>query len=138
MTTILVMLCVNDPDNGSPLGLIDGVEIGELPLRLEGPQGFDREFGPIGTTSFASTSSTITVGGQVFRHRGYSTWVGNWCWDAAHMTVDAVLALLNHLKAEGWDCHEAEESLYERWRRPQPLTMTDLIRAGWPQEASHA
>ena len=131
MTAIQVAFCCNDPDNGSPTGRIDAVRIREL-IHVAGPieerNGVDGDL--IGSTVFAANKRFVVIAGKYFPHRGYSTWVGNWCWDAAWMMPADALDLLNHLKGMEWVCEEAECSLFERWKQPGELTMDDLVAAG--------
>ena len=131
-----VMLNVNDHRNGIAMGWIEAVHIDDL-IQLDGPGCWDDEdeekaqAGDLdGLVKFEANRTTVTIGGATFRYRRYFEWMGNWCWDMAQMDAPTVLELLNHLKRLGWDCNEAESSLFARWRELGDLTMEDLERAG--------
>lgn len=128
MKLFTVMLCVNDPDNGAFTGRVHSIEVDHELISLEGPiEEVDEDL--VATTEVVLGKGSITIGGELFQHRGHSNWVGNWCWDAVMMTPMVTLSLLNHLKRLGWGCHLAETGLFERWRQPGDLAMEHLKAA---------
>lgn len=115
MSDILVMLAVNNWRNGSHQGFIDQIEFDDW-LKLEG----------LRTACRHEKDGTLRIGRRHFPIRGYGTWVGNWCWDAARVTTEVAQEIAEYLRASGrWSCFEAEEHVFEAWENGAPLRFTD-------------
>jgi hypothetical protein len=104
---ITVSLCCNDPDNGMPLGRVCAIEIGDN--EFEAPDGGFFGGGNklrIGLAKpFRSPSrcnQAFKISRRIFPCCGWTSWYGNWCWDATRMTGVDVLQLIRYLREIGW------------------------------------
>jgi len=104
-----LMLAVND-DNGMHTGQVDQVEVDDL-ICLEGE--------PV---SCIYLPCALMIGSLWFEHKGYQTWVGNICWDCATLESVHIATIINYLRSIGWDCTEAETSLFEAYHNGNPIT----------------
>jgi hypothetical protein len=117
-----LMLAVNDHHTGNFTGQVDQIEIDDL-IYLEGQSAscqvqFHRP-------------RWLEIGGLRFNLKGYRRWVGNICWDCATLEHIHVPRIIEHLRTIGWDCTEAETSLWEAYRDGQPITakmLEDLMK----------
>lgn len=114
--TIFLMFCTNDPDNGSHTGRSDSFEFDDL-MRLEGGSVVCRHIG-----------NSIKIHRRKYPILSYGSWIGNWCWDGARVTVETANAIANYLQSlDEFSCNEAEEGLYEAWQAKQPIDFGKVI-----------
>lgn len=86
--TFTVMLCCNDPRNGSFTWRVHNVEIDdEFRLEAVPENGFSLGIAPDG----------IRVFRRRFKAQGHARWVGNWCWDAVQMELQEARRLVRYL-----------------------------------------
>lgn len=115
-------ICCNDPDNGSPLGRSETVQItngkfGSFDTTLEGPPIVTRrEDGYLQFSRFR------------IPFRSYREWFGNWCWDVALVTREQGRRAAIILLQRGWTITEGPEAIYNC---KKPL---DLTKALWDSE----
>ena len=98
-----VMLACNDPDNGNWTGKADMVEIEgiELEGRAVSVDHYPRK---MRKALSGEGIETLRIGRCVVPSLGYRRWVGNWCWDCAHVRAMNALHILNYLVSRGWRC----------------------------------
>jgi hypothetical protein len=56
----------------------------------------------------------------------YTTWVGNWCWDAAQLSPEDTARLVNHLKRRGWENEGGWIEMGEKWDSGYVFTASDF------------
>jgi hypothetical protein len=118
---IRIMLCENDPDNGSFSGKLWAIEIQDwLELRAYDMNGYNLTY-PV--------KEKFRLHRKVFDFKSGQSWVGNWCWDSVYMSGVDTLRLLNHLKEQrakdGMKLWQAEAGLSQWcdwWDSLEPLT----------------
>lgn len=121
-TSVVVMLAVNDPNNGNFADECTAVEIADLITVYERGEPLPVAIVPDQTrTRSVVQAGVLVVGDGRYRYWDYKYWVGNWCWDAVRMKVDAAARLLEQLRTKGWSYDEAETSLAEAWEKGEPL-----------------
>jgi hypothetical protein len=105
-----IAFCCNDHRNGMFIGRFDAVNFslaGEL-VELEGPP----------TVIRILDKGRLQISRYLFRHRGYTEWVGNWCWD--EFWIPEAARLLRVLRKRGFTCHCAPTRFFEAFnRKPQ-------------------
>lgn len=117
---LTVSFCCNDPDNGNFAGCVAGIEIHGVdgcdirfePRRLPDPkftlvEGVSKRFQAKGDTG------RFRVARLLFGCSAWSSWYGNWCWDATRMRFEEVLRLCRALRHAGWSCDEADVAFGE-------------------------
>jgi len=105
-----LMLAVND-NNGMHTGQVDQVEVDDL-ICLAGE--------PVPCSTHLPRA--LRINSLRFKHKGYQTWVGNICWDCATLESAHIATIINYLRSIGWDCTEAETSLFEAYHNGKPIT----------------
>lgn len=55
---------------------------------------------------------------KALRLLSYTTWAGNWCWDAAQLSPDDTAKVANYLKRRGWHCEGGWEDMGDKWEQP--------------------
>lgn len=114
--SIIVMLACNDPHNGHCRNRCDSIHVGSSnSIELHGPE--------IRTNI---SGNKVRLGRRIFRHVGMGTWVGNWCWDAAWVEPETCVEILNWLVERGFECECAESSIFDKLKRKEPVTVSDL------------
>jgi len=116
MNEISLMLRVNDEKTGAFLGRVDQIHIGDDLMDLEGPSLECR----------TERVLKLVLGDLRFALKSYACCVGNWCWDRALLEIGHLPRLLQGLMDHGWDCIEAESSLFEMWQRGKVPTVEQL------------
>lgn len=119
-TSVVVMLAVNDPQNGNFAGDCISVDISDV-IRVGGdeaalPVAFVHD-----RSASANLGGVLVIETERYRYWNYRGWVGNWCWDAARMKVEDVAKLLEQLRSAHWTCVEAESALFDAWKTGEPL-----------------
>lgn len=64
---------------------------------------------------FSRLDGFVRISRRKFPIIGYSTWVGNWCWDSVSVTFEVGADLLNYLKSLGWHCEGGTIHLGNIW-----------------------
>lgn len=124
---IHVMFCCNDHRNGSPTGRVSAINLGEA-LGLECVV-----LG--GEPTYSHGGDSVRIGRKSFPAKSYSEWVGNWCWDAAWMTPEAVADLLAHVQGLHWREHRKFAAqhgytpLFDKWLAGERITAEELTEA---------
>lgn len=105
--TIFLMFCVNEPDYGQNTGKADAFEFdGFDTMKIEGLPVTCKRIG----------RDKLKISRRTFPILSYGSWIGNWCWDGARVTVETANEIAAYLKSLGkFDCVEGEESLYDAW-----------------------
>ena len=123
-TTIELMLCCNDDRNGMNTGHADGIDLcdnGDIMMALRGTPRVCRLVGNV-----------LTIGRIKVTAITYQTWVGNWCWDCARVTLEDAARVLNYLRTCGWDCemgYEVLADLYEdAWESIAVEDLAEIMR----------
>jgi hypothetical protein len=106
-----LMLAVNDHRNGNHTGQVDQVEVDDL-IYLEGE--------PVSCN--VNERQNLEVDNLRFYLENYNTWVGNICWDCATLESADIAKIVNYLRLIGWDCTEAETSLFDAYHDGEPIT----------------
>lgn len=99
-----IMLAVNDPDNGCHSGYLRAVDFDDL-LSV---WAYDNAM----TCRYISDHK-LRIGRRVFPIQGYTTWVGNWCWDAISVDYDTANAIAEHIRNSGK--FSPEQGVIEVW-----------------------
>ena len=132
--TLTLMLCVNDPNNGNHTGRVEGIEFcvpGELdaPIKLESSYW---DWGP--ACRRVDGGKHLKISRRTFPIRGYSTWVGNWCWDAAIVTVETANRILAYLQSQHdprgnsyWTVDHAYSEIYDAWEKGEAIDLQKHI-----------
>ena len=123
-TTIELMLCCNDDRNGMNTGHADGIDLcdnGDIMMALRGTPRVCRLVGNV-----------LTIGRIKVTAITYQTWVGNWSWDCARVTLEDAARVVNYLRMCGWDCemgYEALADLYEdAWESIAAEDLAEIMR----------
>ena len=111
---MLLMLCCNNPDNGMHTGRCDSIEVfasvkdSDPLLKLHGS-----------SWRCVRDGSWLKIGHQRLFCTGYKEWVGNWCWDAAHVpaTFDVARLLVALQRSPLWDAETGVMLLYDAWKK---------------------
>lgn len=120
---IELMLCVNDVDNGLHTGRVDGIDLydGEIVLSLRGqPLKCDV------VKSRTGKGRSLQIGHIYVPLVSYGTWVGNWCWDSAEVSIGDAVRVVNYLRKRKWDCEQGYSNLYEMYHAGQDISLADL------------
>lgn len=102
-----IMFACNDYRNGSGQGWFDQIIIEKYEATIDCPR----------TVIKYIDSNHVRIGRMVFEHRGWSEWVGNWCWDQLYI-LD-YKRLLRMLRSKGATCECAHTPLF-RWFNGPP------------------
>lgn len=104
---MILELCCNNPNNGSPLYQSETVQIsaagGEFEITMEGP--------PIVTRLRAD--GRLQFGTLILPITGYKEWFGNWCWDAASVDHKQARRALCYMIQRRWQCTEGPSEVYD-------------------------
>lgn len=115
--TLLLMFAVNNPENGVQMGVSVAFDFDNL-FHLEGNTIVCRYIEP----------DKLKIGRRIFPILSYGTWIGNWCWDGAEVTLETASQIATYLQSlNRFDCHEAEESLYDAWENGSPILFTEKM-----------
>ena len=119
---IQVLLLVNNPDNGLPLGYTECVDIGSEGMQLSGRKL--RCY--VIRAKNSHNLRFLRLGHISVRIDSYTRWAGNWCWDM--VTVDAAGAakIVNYLRRRQWEIESGWTSLFEKFRSGQEIAAADL------------
>ena len=132
--TLTLMLCVNAPDNGNHTGRVEGIEFcvpGELdaPIKLESSYW---DWGP--ACRWVDSGKHLKISRRIFPIQGYSTRVGNWCWDAAIVTVETANQILAYLQSQHdrrgnpyWTVDSGWTEIFDAWERKEPIDLQKYI-----------
>lgn len=117
---VRVGLLVNDYRSGNHTRQADTIELddGET-LQLSGQ--------PI--ACYRQGRHYLKFGRMVIRLLGYSTWVGNWCWDSALFKIEDAARIINYCKRAGWTVAEGEIHLYDKYQDGSDITADDIRQA---------
>lgn len=122
---IILHIACNDYRNGLPQHYADAFDFGtDAPLLClrDGRVRYRVE-----TSPNSNKVRYLHIGRLKVRCLGYSTWVGNWCWDAARVSIDDAARLLAYLQRSGrWTCEEGATKLFRLWHAGEPITVDDL------------
>lgn len=123
----LHMAC-NNPDNGNHTGQADAIQFFggddlDPMLMLTGR--------PLRCRPWISHKSGKTRHLQLghfpgIRIVGYTTWVGNWCWDAAQISDADAAKVANYLRKRGWHNEGGWVDMDEKWDSETPFTEQDF------------
>lgn len=100
-----LMLCCNDHRNGMHTGRVDGADLmygGDIALALRGRPLTCKLMGDI-----------LQIGHVKVQPITYQTWVGNWCWDSAKLSLDDAARVLTYLRKRAWDCEMGYKALWD-------------------------
>ena len=133
---ILVMLCVNDPDNGCDTGRVSAIEFSAQAdsvnpmIKLESSYW---NWGPV-CRLLEGDPKRIKISRRTFPILGYRTWVGNWCWDAALVTIETANQILAYLKSQHdrkgnpyWSPDQAWTEIWEAWEKGEKIDLAKFI-----------
>jgi hypothetical protein len=119
--TVRLYLAVNDHRNGEPTGRIRALDILDV-ISLEAP-----EPPPTCVIYPYRTPPHLEIDGYPYWIEGYTSWVGNWCWDAVTVSDDDAVDILDRLrKTERWTITEGERGVYGKWKRGEKILAADL------------
>lgn len=115
--TILIMFAVNELDYGQNTGKADAFEFdGFDTLKIEGLPVCCKRIG----------NDMIRISRRKFPIISYRSWIGNWCWDGARVTIETANQIANYLRSTGkFECVEGEESIYTAWNNGIPIDLTN-------------
>ncbi len=131
---ITVSFACNNPDNGLPTGKVAAVCIhGSCDIELEGPNypepsNILREVEkPVDAPDRCDRG--FKLGRYTFPCYGWTSYYGNWCWDATRMTGIDVLVLLRTLRELGYRCVASDVDFGEAYDGGRELTPALVQRA---------
>lgn len=108
MSTTLVNLACNRPENGSFMGRIYGVNYGD-----DMSIGLTVIAEPIGMGLRFLDGNRIRVSRRIFRYVSERDWCGNWCLHAFRMEHREARRLLRYLRESGiWCCESGPTRLF--------------------------
>lgn len=109
--TMLIMFACNHYDNGSDLGKADAFEFGDL-LHIAGGWIVVRRIGV----------DKLRIGRRVFPIISYGSWIGNWCWDGARVTLEVANRIAAHLQATGrFNAEHGEATIFDMWHEGKSI-----------------
>jgi hypothetical protein len=123
-------LASNNPRNGFPDGWIRALKVYtasehlEPCLELHGPVS-DSDDEPDGVPGHIDRQDFRVVFDRcgAFAIKGYSTWVGNWCWDEVAMVPSTLADLLTRLQRDAsWTLEAGWADFANRWERGEAIT----------------
>lgn len=121
MSDMLLMLAVNNPDNGCDSGRVCAIT-----FEYENSPDFALELEDGDMVCRRESDGSLRIGRRRFPIHGYATWVGNWCWDCARVTTETAQEIAEYLRASGkWHLLSGYEELFEAWESGAPLRFTD-------------
>lgn len=114
-----LMLCCNEPENGSQRDFVDAIQFGigrgnfefgtdwvdEWELTIAGP---DITFRWVDMNHFK-------LGRKTHRCLGTRQWVGNWCWDGCFVTTTTVREVARFCKSRNWSPEDGSTNLWRWW-----------------------
>lgn len=121
------LLSVNG-EQGMPTGHIEAVN-------LEGPDGTIADlvpgiWPPSDCPRFSrlkrGNKEAVRVSRRVFEITGYSTWVGNWCWDQITVTLPVGRELIHYLRSLKWHNEGGTCEFGDIWDSGMPFRLSDL------------
>lgn len=127
MSTVSIMLQVNDHESGRFAGRLYGMSV-------DGVLSVDaRILGAESAVSFPKLRGyEIRIAGRVFPYVFYREWAGNWCWDAIEAEPDVAADILNHVRAQkyrGEPKYGPESGLspfWDKWISGEQFTAADF------------
>ena len=113
------MFCCNNPDNGVNTPFADAFDFDNL-IELEGV--------PIVCRQMYGDPYKLRISRRMFPIVSYGTWIGNWCWDGARVTIPVANAIANYLQSmDKFNCIQGEESLYDAWAAKQHIRFETVL-----------
>lgn len=114
---IPMILATND-NNGQPTGFVDSLEVPDL-ITIEG----------VSVPCELIDDHHLKLGIITLPIYGYTTWVGNICWDCCYINSRDLHLIIHNLRDEyGWSCVEAERSVYQTFKSGQYIPARRLER----------
>lgn len=131
--TVGVMFACNDYRNGNRTAWVDAVEIPDW-IRVEGPRlHYGTEVVRASVGALGDTAPRrrwyLHVGRSHYYAARYQTWVGNWCWDLATLSLADANRLFEMLRRRGWGIEEGASGLFDRWQSHEPLGLEARLLA---------
>ena len=115
--TLLIMFCCNDPDNGSNTGRADAFSFDNM-IELDGPFIICKK----------ANDHLLQINRRSFPIMSYQTWIGNWCWDGARVTIPVANAIANYLLSlDKFRCGAGESSLYDAWQAKSHISFENVL-----------
>lgn len=115
--TLRIMLAVNNPDNGVHSGYLRAVDFADLLSVWAYDNAMTCRLETIGV-------DRIRIGRRRFPILRYSTWVGNWCWDAVLVDGNVANAIAEHVRKSGKFHPEMGVSeIWDAWESGKPLDL---------------
>ena len=114
-----VMLGVNCPDTGCFEGRLSAVVV-----QHDGRQLMHLDCDDLAIEEIRMPErgpGEMRVEGEAFQILSWTSWVGNWCWDAVAMRWPEVERLLRLLQKHHATVTEAEVELYDAWENGRPI-----------------
>lgn len=112
---IHIMLAVNDPDNGIETGYVRAIDFDDL-LSVWA-------YDPVMTCRCVGNDK-LRLGRRVFPIQGYTTWVGNWCWDAVSVDIETANAIAEHIRKSGkFSPEQGVIEVWDAWDNGQPIDL---------------
>lgn len=127
---VKLMLCVNDPDNGSFRGRVRAVEVIDWKV-ADVHIGLECRFLDWEPACQIRSEGKLQLSRRRFDILQHRTWVGNWCWDQVIVTAWTAAQIFNWLRLQGyWTMDVAECSMWDKWQRAEPFKWSDFAVPG--------
>lgn len=111
---VLIMFCCNDWRNGNCLGQADSFELFGCEIEGGAPIRIDYKPKKLPGSNVADGDHTLIFGRLKIPCISWSSWVGNWCWDAAKVRHVHAVECWNYLVArKDYQCVHGPEKLFE-------------------------
>lgn len=123
---VTLMLAVNDY-RGNPAWRIERVN-----LRGDGDTTMDLSAGiwpPSRCPKFTRGDGWIRISRRKFAVGSYTTWVGNWCWDAVRITFPVAVEIVTYLRDLKWHMEGGDCRLGELWESGRKFRLSDIAAA---------
>jgi len=125
---IHIHLACNNPDNGTHTGQTEsiqffGADSVDPMLMLTGLSARCQ----VWRSTKSSKSRLLRLGHlPAIRILNYSTWVGNWCWDAALVSDADAAKVANYLRKRKWHNEGGWVEMGDKWDSQEPFTEKDF------------
>ncbi len=135
MKSILIEFACNDPRNGNDTG-----RVGKIQLQIGGECAAELDCGFWPPSQFPRFSAGvppdrwIKISRRTFLILNYTTWVGNWCWDAAGVTPAVAADILNYLRELGWHNEGGFCEIGQKWDRGEKFMASDIAAFAMTEE----